>query len=67
MARMALIEIRVVGRVTREGDGPFNADTAVMQLTPGGQVPLWTGFAVFIGFVVLALAAATILVEHRDA
>ncbi len=34
---------------------PDNAGTAVMQLTPGGQLDPWVGLAVFWGYVVIAL------------
>ncbi len=46
---------------------PNNAGTAVMQLTPGGQLGPWTGLAVFIGYATITLIAATVLLRRRDA
>jgi hypothetical protein len=46
---------------------PNNAGTAIMQLTPGGMLPPWTGFAVFFLYTLIVLAAAVLAVRHRDA
>ena len=46
---------------------PDNAGTAIMQLTPGGQLGPWTGLAVFIGYALIALSGAALLIRHRDA
>jgi hypothetical protein len=46
---------------------PNNAGTALMQLTPGGQLDPWTGLAVFSGYVLLTLAGATVTLRRRDA
>jgi ABC-type transport system involved in multi-copper enzyme maturation permease subunit len=46
---------------------PGNAGTAVMQLTPGGQLGPWAGLAVFSGYVLVTLAGATVALGRRDA
>lgn len=46
---------------------PNNAGTAIMQLTPGGMLPPWTGFGVFCLYIAIVLAAGALTVRHRDA
>ena len=46
---------------------PNNAGTAVMQLTPGGQLDPWTGLLIFIGYAVVALRAGSSVLSRRDA
>ena len=46
---------------------PSNAGTAVLQLTPSGQLPPWTGFALFCAYALLLLLLATRVVQRRDA
>jgi ABC-2 type transport system permease protein len=46
---------------------PSNAGTAVMQITPGGQLGPWAGLTVFYGYAVLTLIGATISLRRRDA
>jgi ABC-2 type transport system permease protein len=46
---------------------PSNAGSAVMQLTPSGLLQPWAGFAVFLGYAALTLAAGAIVLQRRDA
>jgi hypothetical protein len=47
---------------------PSNAGTALMSVTrTAGTLGLWTGLAVFAGYVLAALAGAAILLKRRDA
>ena len=46
---------------------PDPAGTAVLNLTPNASLGPWTGFAVFVGYVAVTLAGATMLFRHRDA
>jgi ABC-2 type transport system permease protein len=46
---------------------PANAGSALMQLTPGGLLAPWAGFAVLLGYSALVLGAAAVVVQRRDA
>jgi ABC-2 type transport system permease protein len=46
---------------------PDSAGTAIMQITPSGQLSPWTGQTVFAGYVLLTLAGAVIALQRRDA
>ncbi|MET3803118.1 ABC-type transport system involved in multi-copper enzyme maturation permease subunit [Nakamurella sp. UYEF19] len=47
---------------------PSNAGAALYDLHPDpGTLAPWTGFAVFVGYAVVALVAAAIILERRDA
>jgi ABC-2 type transport system permease protein len=48
---------------------PSNAGGALLNVTPdpnGGMMP-WTGFALFVGYLVVATAAAAYVLKRRDA
>jgi ABC-2 type transport system permease protein len=47
---------------------PGNAGTAVMQVHPDPHtLAPWTGFALFLGYVAVAVAAGVVLLRRRDA
>lgn len=46
---------------------PSNAGSAVMRLAPGPLLEPWTGFAVFVGYALLMLAGAALVLRRRDA
>ena len=46
---------------------PNNAGTAIMQLTPGGMLPPWTGLGVFALYIAAVLVTAALVVRLRDA
>lgn len=46
---------------------PSNAGSAVMRLAPGPLLEPWTGFAVFVGYALLTLAGAALVLRRRDA
>ena len=47
---------------------PSNAGTAVMTLHPDPHtLAPWTGFALFLGYVAVAVVAAVVLLRRRDA
>src|SRR3712207_3503616 len=47
---------------------PSNAIAAVTQAAPvEGVLPPWAGLAVYVGYAVVALTAAALLLRHRDA
>ncbi len=46
---------------------PDSAGTAILNLTRNASLGPWTGFAVFLGYAAVTVAAATLLFHHRDA
>jgi hypothetical protein len=47
---------------------PGDAGTAVMQVRPDPHtLAPWTGFALFLGYVAVAVVAAVVLLRRRDA
>jgi ABC-2 type transport system permease protein len=45
---------------------PNNAGTAIMQLTPSGMLPPWTGLGVFALYTAAVLGTAALVVRLRD-
>jgi ABC-2 type transport system permease protein len=45
---------------------PNNAGTAIMQTAPSGQLSPWLGIAVFAGYALITLAAASYIMNRRD-
>jgi ABC-2 type transport system permease protein len=45
---------------------PNNAGMAIMQTESSGQLPPWIGIAVFAGYALITLAAASYLTNRRD-
>ena len=45
---------------------PNNAGTAIMQLTPSGMLPPWTGLGVFALYIAAVLGTAALVVRLRD-